>query len=132
MPTYVVRCPNCGDGEIVARMSEAAPKMPCPGCQRPRPQVYHAPQFQQDNLRLWRGPQGNGWSNALGAQMPDNRRDRDRLARSKGVEFCSVEDLRRDNPEAAGAIDYHKHVTQGGERNDPKPQETSHVWKDKA
>ncbi len=129
MPIYVLRCPNCGDREIVARMSEAAHYMPCPGCGRPRPQVFHAPQFTEDRLAQWKGPQGNGWSTALGAPMPSSRAERDRLAKERGVEFCTVADLRADNREAADALDYTAHVNAGGERNDPKPF-TGGDWKE--
>ncbi len=130
MPTYVTRCPNCGDREQTARMKDAAAKMPCPQCARPRPQVYFAPFFVEDRLAQWKGPLGNGWSNALGAPMPSSRAERDRLAREKGVEFCSVAELRADNREAADALDYHAHVQAGGARNDPKPDLHSPAWKE--
>ena len=131
MPTYVLRCANCGDRDVSARMKDAQHYMPCPGCGRPRPQVFFAPQFTEDRLAQWKGPMGNGWSHALGAPMPTSRQERDRLAREKGVEFCSVAELRADNKEAADALDYKAHVDAGGARNDPTPNVAADVWKER-
>jgi hypothetical protein len=63
--------------------------------------------------------------------MPRSRQERDRLAKEKGVEFCTVAELRADNREAADALDYRKHVDEGGARDDPKPPATDHVWKER-
>ena len=125
MPTYVVKCGNCGPQETVARMSEAAEFMACPVCRRPRPQVFHVPQFTEDRTHMWKGPMGNGYSFALGEQMPDSRQARDRLARQKGVEFCSRDELLRDNKEAAEAVAYKAYVDSGGSRDVANPVDTS-------
>ncbi len=125
MPTYVLRCVNCGDQETVARMSEAAEKMPCPICQRERPQVFHAPQFQEDRLRMWTGPMGNGYSHALGEQMPSSRSERDRIAKAKGVEFCSKAELLADSAEARDAVAYHADVRAGAKPEPVKPVDQS-------
>lgn len=128
MPVYVVACANCGPQEMVARMSEAAAEMACPVCNRPRPQVFFPPNFTEDRLRMWKGPLGNRWSHALGDYMPDSRGDRDKMAKAKGVEFCSVTDLRRDSKEADEALSYRAHVDSGGKRDDPKPAPAAN-WK---
>lgn len=127
MPKYDVVCPNCGVQEIVARMSEAAAQMPCPVCQRPRPQIFHVPQFQEDRTRLWKGPLQNGWSTALGEYMPQSRSERDKLAKKKGVEFCSLAELKADNKEAREAIEYTAEVAAGGKRDEPQPA-PANVW----
>ncbi len=121
MPVYEVACPNCGPQEIVARMSEAQTFMPCGLCGRPRPQVIHAPNFQEDRLRMWKGPLGNGYSHALGQYMPDSRSERDRIAKAKGVEFISLGEHLKENKEAAEALAYRQHVDSGGDRALDKP-----------
>lgn len=106
-------------------MSDAAEFMPCPVCHRPRPQVIGIPYFVEDRLRFWKGPLGNGYSHALGEQMPGTRAERDRLARAKGVEFCSRDELLRDNKEAAEAVAYKAHVDAGGSREPWSPGDIS-------
>lgn len=130
MPEYTVRCANCGDQALVVPMSVAAEYMPCPVCQRARPQVFNVPQFTEDRTRLWKGPLGTGYSFALGRNMPDSRKERDRVARERGVEFCSLAELRADNKEAAQALDYKAHVDAGGAR-DERPIDPAPVWQDR-
>lgn len=130
MPTYEIVCANCGNQDLVAPMREAASLMPCPICHRPRPQVFHPPQFTEDRTRFWKGPMGNGYSTALGERMPDSRSARDRRAKEKGIEFCSLAELRADNKEAAEAIDYHAQVQAGGPREDPRTP-AAPVWREK-
>lgn len=125
MPTYAIRCQNCGPQEIVAPMSEGAALMPCPVCQRARPQVFSPPMFVEDRLRFWKGPMGNGFSTALGERMPDSKTERDRIAKVKGIEFCSRDELLADNREAADAVAYHADVQSGGSRVDWTPPDTS-------
>lgn len=121
MPTYVTRCLVCGDLEQVARIKDAAQFMPCPICGGLRPQVMHAPQFVEDRVRLWRGANGDRYSYALGAEMPDSRQARDRMAREKGVEFIGKADFLASNPEAKAAVEYKAHVDSGGAREESKP-----------
>jgi hypothetical protein len=56
---------------------------------------------------------GNGYSTALGEQMPDSRAARDKLARKKGVEFITKSELVATNKEAAEAIAYSAEVRKG-------------------
>lgn len=130
MPLYEIACVTCGTQEVVARMSDAGEFMACPICQRPRPQVFRfgAHTFTEDRLRLWKGPLGTGYSNALGAPMPATRAQRDRVARERGVEFCSREDFLASNQEAAEAVEYAAHVHSGGAREDARPA-ASADWK---
>lgn len=121
MPSYVTHCVNCGPQEFLARMSEASEFMPCPVCLRPRPQRFFAPQFVEDRVRLWRGVHGNRFSHALGAEMPDSRGERDRLAAEKGVEFVGKAEFLASNKEAAEAVEYKAHVDSGGAAEKSKP-----------
>jgi len=124
MPTYVVRCQVCGERETIERIS-FSPYADCPVCQRPRPKVPQVPQFQEDRLRMWKGPLGNGWSTALGAPMPETREGRDRLAARKGVEFISPAELVASNKEAAEAIAYKAEVDSGVPHRPIGPGDTS-------
>jgi len=124
MPTYVVRCQVCGERETIERIS-FSPYADCPVCQRPRPKVPQVPQFQEDRLRLWRGPLGNGYSTALGEQMPATRAERDRLAAKKGVEFVTKSELLATNKEAAEAIAYKAEVDSGVPHRPIGPGDTS-------
>jgi hypothetical protein len=127
MPRYDVRCVICGDQEVFATMSEAvgAKYLDCPICQRPRPRIFYPPQFTEDRLRLWRGPLGNGYSTALGEQMPATRAERDRLAAKKGVEFVTKSELLASNKEAAEAIAYKAEVDSGVPHRPIGPGDTS-------
>ncbi len=126
MPIYALKCPVCGPQEVVARMSEGAAFMDCPVCQRPRPQVFHPPQFTEDRVRFFKGALGNGYSFALGAQMPESRTERDRLAKEKGVEFTTKAELVADSREAADALAYRDHVSTGGKPEQWSAPDTSH------
>lgn len=108
-------------------MSEArkADLLECPVCLRDRPRVIVPFQFTQDNLRLWKGPMGNGWSTALGAPMPGTRKERDRMAAERGVEFCGEREFLASNPEAAEAVSYSRHVASGGYHEPVLPADTS-------
>lgn len=129
MAIYQIECPNCGPQEIVAKMSDGAAFMPCPSCERARPQIFSAPYFTEDRLRMWKGPMGNKWSHALGAPMPETRAERDRMAARKGVEFTSLKELRRDSKEADEALTYRAHVDAGGSRVDSAPAGPAPEWK---
>ena len=124
MPRYDIVCPNCGTQETVARMSTAS-HLDCPVCERPRPKAIVLFQHTEDRTHMWKGPLGNGYSFALGERMPDSRSERDRLARKKGVEFCTRAELLADNKEAAEAVAYRKHVDQGGERLEQPAADTT-------
>jgi hypothetical protein len=112
MPTYVIRCQVCGERETIEKIS-LSKWADCPVCQRPRPKIPQVPQFQEDRLRMWKGPLGNGWSTALGAPMPETREGRDRLAKKRGVEFITPAELTATNAEAADALAYKKEVDRG-------------------
>ncbi len=119
MPLYDLACANCGKQETFARMNDASREnnlLPCPVCDRPRPKLISMPQFQEDRTRFFRGALGNGYSHALGQQMPDSRSERDRVAKQKGVEFIGLSEHLAENKEAAEAVAYRKHVDAGGER----------------
>lgn len=94
---------------------------PCPVCLRDRPKAISLPNFQEDRVRFFKGPMGNGYSTALGEMMPDSRQARDRLAKEKGVEFISKAEHLSENKEAAEAVAYKAHVDSGGERVLDKP-----------
>jgi hypothetical protein len=106
-------------------MSEAAEYMACPQCERLRPQVFSVPQFTEDRVRFFKGPMGNGYSTALGEQMPDSRQARDRRAREKGVEFVTLSEHLAENKEAKEAVEYSAHVRSGGDRTLDKPAPTT-------
>jgi hypothetical protein len=126
MPRYDVACENCGTQETVARMADVrgTRTLDCPVCERPRPRLIVVPQFQEDRLRFWKGPTGNGYSHALGARMPDSREARDRLAKERGVEFITLAEHLGENKEAAQAVEYRAHVDAGGERVEQRPADT--------
>lgn len=116
MPFYDVQCESCGVQEAYARMS-SSDYADCPVCGRPRVKRISLPNFTEDRLRFWKGPLGNGYSHALGAQMPETRTERDRLARAKGVEFVGRSEFLAENKEAAEAVAYKNHVASGGARD---------------
>ncbi|MFC5066048.1 FmdB family zinc ribbon protein [Actinomycetospora atypica] len=43
MPTYVFRCPSCGDFEAFRTMAAVGPGAPCPECDRDAPRRMTAP-----------------------------------------------------------------------------------------
>lgn len=131
MPRYDVRCVQHGLHEIVASIKTAAEFMPCGECGLPSRQVFSPPCIVEDRLRFWKGPMGNGYSHALGAQMPETRAGRDRLAAEKGVEFCTIGELKADDKEIASAIDYRKDVDTGGKKIPMKEAIPASAWKDK-
>ena len=109
---------RCGEQEAWAKMS-TSDTAPCPVCDRERPKAISLPNFQEDRVRFFKGALGNGYSTALGEQMPDSRQARDRRAREKGIEFISLAEHLSENKEAAEAVEYRKHVNEGGARDEP-------------
>ena len=70
--------------------------------------------FTEDRLRLWRNTQQGGrFSNALGCDMPETRKELERLAAEKGIEFVSPSSMPDQWREA---VEYKAHVDSGGER----------------
>lgn len=67
----------------------------------------------------------NGYSTALGEQMPPTRAERDALALKKGVEFLGKSEFLASNPEAAEAVSYKQHVDSGGHHAPVLPADTS-------
>lgn len=43
MPTYVFRCPSCGDFEAFRTMAAVGPGAPCPECEQDAPRRMTAP-----------------------------------------------------------------------------------------
>lgn len=128
MPLYDYRCINCGaEWTEFRKMSDACDHSTsgrrgegCPQVAFGQPHVgkrVYSPRnvfrFTEDRLRMWKGPMGNGFSTALGCQMPDNRADLARLEKEKGVEFVSPGSMPGEWQEA---VEYRKHVDEGGER----------------
>lgn len=118
MPRYDGLCKLHGVREVVARPDERPLRCDLDGLEVQ--QIFHPPQFTQDSCRLWRGVNGTRFSHALGAEMPDTRQARDRLAREKGVEFVGKREFLASNKEAAAAVEYHAHVATGGAREEPR------------
>jgi hypothetical protein len=85
-----LRCEKCKDG---------------PACFK----AECAPFFQEDRLRLWKGPRGDGWSNSLGDYMPDSRQKRKALEKEKGITFEGT------TAQEKRLIEYREHVTHGGQ-----------------
>ena len=131
MALYDIQCPMCGTREVYASIHTVGQYIECPVCCRPRPRLlnFHF-HHTEDRTRLWRGPNGDRYSYALGEDMPESRAERDRLAKKKNIEFCSLAELRADNKEAAAALDYKAHVDSGGLRDDSRP-EAAPVWRQK-
>ena len=71
--------------------------------------------FQEDRLRFWKGPLGNGYSTALGGPMPETRKELNRVAQERGVEFVSPKSM---PSEWVDAVEYKKHVDSGGKREE--------------
>lgn len=71
-------------------------------------------QFSEDRTRFYRNPKdGSKHSNALGEDMPDSKKERDRILRQKGIELMT----RFDTPaHVQRAADYGAHIRTGGER----------------
>lgn len=49
MATYVFRCPECAEFDVLLPMSELAPVQDCPRCGRPARRVYTAPALTGTN-----------------------------------------------------------------------------------
>lgn len=123
MPLYEYRCSECGQTwEEFRSMSSASDTSEAPLCyytdnnRHAGKRVYSPvtiPNFTEDRLRLWKGPLGNGYSTALGQRMPETRKELERIAAEKGVEFVSPSAMPKEWQEA---VDYSKHVNSGGER----------------
>lgn len=125
MPQFDVRCPEHGVQTVVRSMNDDR-KFTCPQCGARAAWIVTPFFFQEDRMRLWRNPvNGTRYSFALGAEMPDSVRERDKLAREKGVEFVSAGELLRDNKEARDAVEYGKHVATGGKREEWQPKTTT-------
>lgn len=125
MPLYTILCPTHGTEVVGASMSEAGWSMLCPKCSTMCPRMVESFQFAQDNLRLYEDGAGGKFSHALGTDMPESRKQRDRMAKAKGVEFTTKAEFLADNPQAAEAVAYREHVDAGGERFEIKPKATS-------
>jgi hypothetical protein len=109
---FEVSLPMCG-------AIEAA----CPTCGAQAKRIYTLPQFTQDTLRLWRNHiDGSRFSYTLGQEMPETRRDLERLYIQKGWEPVSKATMPEEWKENA---EYRAQVDAGGQREKPKPDDTS-------
>lgn len=113
MTTYVYRCAH-GDFDARFPMGTAPGSTPCArGCAAQR--VFTAPHVTEDRVRFWRNNQGTRYSSALGADLPDTRRDVEALARSRGIEMLPRAEI-PDN--VRRTIEYGRHLRSGGDRID--------------
>lgn len=125
MPLYDYRCIHCGERWTEFRqMKDAGDRSDGPTicfgrdlANHDGKRVYSAatiPNFTEDRLRLWRNTaQGGRFSNALGCDMPETRKELERLAQEKGIEFVSPSAMPDEWKEA---VEYKAHVDSGGER----------------
>lgn len=117
MPLYEYKCPHGHTFEIFSGMSSVRSEEPCPdhvAVARRHFSPRSIANFSEDRLRLWRNTQQGGrYSNALGCEMPETRKELERLAQEKGIEFVSPASMPSEWQEA---VDYRKHVDEGGER----------------
>ncbi|MFF7242299.1 FmdB family zinc ribbon protein [Embleya sp. NPDC008237] len=52
MATYVYRCADCGDFELVRPLGEAGPDERCPGCAAPGRRVWTAPRLGNSGVGM--------------------------------------------------------------------------------
>lgn len=88
--------------------------MRCPDCDGGCFKRECMPQFQADNLHLWRNKNGTRHSYAIGGEMPMDRQERRAIEKSRGIEFTS-----ELTPKEKRIMEYREHVQSGGERLDP-------------
>jgi hypothetical protein len=112
---FPYRCPNHGEFEMNHRVGEAPSADYCPDCLNESPRIFTAPLFQEDRVRFYRRNDGTRYSSALGEDMPDSRRDAERLAKSKGIEFMTRDEV---PSYLKFAKEYGAHLKRGGERLD--------------
>ena len=62
MPTYIHRCPDCGEFEQVRPMVEAGARPACPGCGMPSTRVFGAPAWRGSDPGLRRARDAAGRS----------------------------------------------------------------------
>jgi|FreactTroBogLake_1042271.scaffolds.fasta_scaffold00472_13 putative FmdB family regulatory protein len=124
MARYDYACPACGTiDEVIHGMREQVTVL-CPECATPCNRYFSPdtfPQFTEDRVRFYRNNRKDApserWSYALGQEMPESRRELNRLQEQKGIEFVS----KRDMPDHwKMALEYKRHVDKGGERVAPE------------
>lgn len=127
MPLYDWKCGTCkAVYETFSSMADfAAPYH----CGRPSARHFNArniPQFTEDRLRFWRGHEGSRYSFALGQEMPQTRKEMNRIAEAKGIEFISS--TRELDAESQEAIEYRRHVDEGGKPDPWQPNNYDDMW----
>lgn len=117
MPLYEYKCAYGHVFEVFSSMNSVQSTAPCPAHVAMGERHFSArgiANFTEDRLRLWSNPQQGGrFSNALGCDMPETRKDLERLAAEKGIEFVSPSSMPDEWKEA---VEYKAHVDSGGER----------------
>lgn len=91
MARYGYNCVQHGETEVNVPIGTAPPVMPCETCGRTSERIFTVPHFTEDRSRFWRGKDGTRYSSALGCELPDSRREIERLARAKHVELDAHE-----------------------------------------
>lgn len=114
MALYSYRCSH-GDFDESYPMGTAPAVLPCTrGCEATR--VITIPGFIEDRSRFWRAADGSRYSQALGEQMPESRREIAALAKAKGVEFMAGDEI---PSHIIRAKEYGQHIKSGGESLPP-------------
>jgi putative FmdB family regulatory protein len=120
MPLYEFVCVN--HGEIVEHrpFSDASLPCHCAQCGEQAERVYGNFVFVEDRCRFARNPRtGSNFSDTLGTQYPQDRRERDAIYKQKGIEPVTPSDL---PSQWKTALDYSKHLKSGGEKLDRKAE----------
>jgi hypothetical protein len=84
---YPVFCRVHGEMELDVSIHKFYDGFPCPTCSTPTRKIYESPVFTEDRLRFAQGALGDGWSQSMGAPMPQSRSQRKALERLRGAEF---------------------------------------------
>ncbi|MDE2102032.1 MAG: zinc ribbon domain-containing protein [Patescibacteria group bacterium] len=112
MPLYEYQCDE-GVFDVRRPMGEAAAQEPCPSCGKLARRVFTAPHFTEDRTRFWRNSRGTRFCGSLGEDLPDSRKDAEALARAKGVEFMTSDEVPAN---LRFAQEYGRHLKHGGDR----------------
>jgi putative FmdB family regulatory protein len=115
MPQYVYACEAHGEFDEFHRIGRQPDATRCKACAAEAKRVYTVPYFLEDRTRFYRGPDGSRYCANLGTDMPDSRREAEVLAKSKGIEFMTRDEVPAHirNAQAYGA-----HLKSGGDRLD--------------
>lgn len=116
MAVYQYQCVHCERVfDETFSMGTAPGFADCANCGSVGTRCFTAPHFTEDRTRFWRSANGTRFSQALGEDMPDSRKERDQLAKAKGIEFMG----RSETPDhIKRAAEYGRHLKSGGDRID--------------